>query len=333
VAAWSFATHCFEAFDVFPYLALTSPTPRCGKSTLLACIGQLSRSPVPAANISEAALFRTIMEDKPTLLLDEIEWLKQKSERAQILTNLLNAGHRCDAIVIRCSQDGKRQRFSVFGPKALSIIGDLAATLTDRSIHVALQRKTKHERVERFRFRAVRREADPLRARIAEVMEHAKSAVAHAYQSLPDLTFLDDRAADNWAPLFALVGVLDPSRLAELRTCATVLSTSRSDMADDSLPLRVLSDFAAVAAERVEKVIPTDQLIDGAKKQPESPWDEVDLTPRKAAKWLRGFGIKPGRVESYRGYDRKALLEAASRYLTVYPSFPSEASAVSSEKT
>jgi hypothetical protein len=39
-------------------------------------------------------------------------------------------------------------------------------------------------------------------------------------------------------------------------------------MADDSFPLRLLSDFAAVAAERIERMIPTDQLIEGARKQP-----------------------------------------------------------------
>jgi len=41
-----------------------------------------------------------------------------------------------------------------------------------------------------------------------------------------------------------------------------------------------------------------------------------NLTPRKAAKWLRGFGIMPTRRESYRGYNRTAILDAAGRYNT-----------------
>jgi hypothetical protein len=44
------------------------------------------------------------------------------------------------------------------------------------------------------------------------------------------------------------------------------------------------------------------------------------LTPHKAAKWLRGFGIRPARTETYRGYERKAILAAANRYVPQQPS-------------
>jgi len=35
LSAWIFVTHCFDSFDVFPYLAITSPVPACGKATCL----------------------------------------------------------------------------------------------------------------------------------------------------------------------------------------------------------------------------------------------------------------------------------------------------------
>jgi hypothetical protein len=324
LAVWVLATHCFESFDVFPYLAITSPVPRCGKSTLLDLVGMFSRNAIPASNISEAALFRTISEERPVLLLDEAEWLREKSERAQIIRNLLNAGHRSNALTIRCEKDGKRNSFRVFCPKAIASIGELSDTLADRSISIPMQRRAETERSGRFRFAKVKREADPLRERISGYMDASKLVIAAAYESLPDLTFLDERAADNWSPLFAVLSVSDPTRVDELKRCAETLSSGRTDSADDSLPLRLLADFSAVADSRTETVIRTDDLLSGAREQAENPWaEEVKLTPHKTAKWLRGFGIRPARTESYRGYERNAILAAAKRYL------PQEASKAS----
>jgi Protein of unknown function (DUF3631) len=321
IATWIMATHLFEAFDVFPYLAITSPVPRCGKSTLLAVIGMLSPNPIPAANISEAALFRTIDEDRPTLLLDEMEWLRQDSERGAILKNLLNAGHRSDAVTIRCEKDGSRRKFSVYCPKAIATIRDLSETLTDRSIRIPLQRKMAGEAVERFRFAKVKGRAEPIWQRIAEWVKKSESAVRDTYQTLPDLGFLDDRAADNWSPLFALVAVADFGRLGDLRRAAECLSSDRADdSSGNSLPLRLLSDAAGIAADFDGDIVPTRHLIAEAKKIEDSPWAEEDvrLTGRRVSLWLRGFEIRPAKrragATTVRGYDRRAIIEAWKRY-------------------
>jgi hypothetical protein len=179
-----------------------------------------------------------------------------------------------------------------------------------------MQRRAETERSGRFRFAKVKREADPLRERISRHMDMSKPVIGAAYESLPDLIFLDERAADNWSPLFAVLSVPDPTRVDELKRCAEILSSGRADSADDSLPLRLLADFSAVADSRAERVVRTDDLLSGAREQPENPWtEEVKLTPHKAAKWLRGFGIRPARTETYRGYEHKAILDAANRYL------------------
>jgi hypothetical protein len=316
VAVWSMATFMFGSFDCFAYLGITSPTPRCGKTTLLDLISLLAANPISATNISEAALFRTVAEDKPTLLLDETEWMREKSERAQIFRNLLNAGHRASAVAIRCGNDGKCERFSVYCPKAIACIGDLSDTLADRSIHVPMQRKNAADRIERFRFSRVRKEAEPLQLRITQWLRVLGDMICEAYKALPDLGFLDDRAADNWSPLFALVGVAAPARLRELRKVAETLSRDRAENSvDDSLPLRLLSDFANVARESTEAILPTAHLVDRASKIEDSPWAaEISLTGRKIARWLRPFGIKPKRTEVVRGYGREELLRAWQRY-------------------
>lgn len=80
LALWAIATYTFESFDAFPYLAITSPTKRCGKTRLLECLELLAHEARRASNPSEAALFRMIEKYKPTLLLDEAETLNGKGE-------------------------------------------------------------------------------------------------------------------------------------------------------------------------------------------------------------------------------------------------------------
>jgi putative DNA primase/helicase len=66
LALWTLYSYVYDAFDVSPYLALTSPEKRCGKSTVLIVASALVYRPLLACNISSAALFRTIEAWTPT---------------------------------------------------------------------------------------------------------------------------------------------------------------------------------------------------------------------------------------------------------------------------
>jgi hypothetical protein len=151
---WVIATHAFEHFDCFPYVALLSPVKRCGKTRLLEVLEPLVNEPWRGTAPTPAALYR-MMEETPTLLLDEVEALNNaksaKSESSQAILAILNAGYRKGAAIPRC--DGPKnelKHFDVFGPKAFAAIGRLPDTLTDRSIVIAMQRRTKSQKVERF---------------------------------------------------------------------------------------------------------------------------------------------------------------------------------------
>src|SRR5947199_7678775 len=45
LSLWAIFTHCFEAFSISPRLGITSPTPECGKTTVLEILGLLVRRP------------------------------------------------------------------------------------------------------------------------------------------------------------------------------------------------------------------------------------------------------------------------------------------------
>ena len=59
---WIIGTHLFEVFDAFPYLCVTSPVKRSGKTRLAEILELLCPRALNSVNITEAALFRTVDE-------------------------------------------------------------------------------------------------------------------------------------------------------------------------------------------------------------------------------------------------------------------------------
>jgi hypothetical protein len=60
------------AFDASPFMVLVSPEKRCGKSTVLIILQFLTPRSELAGNISAAAVFRYLEDERPTLLIDEV---------------------------------------------------------------------------------------------------------------------------------------------------------------------------------------------------------------------------------------------------------------------
>jgi len=158
---WSVHTHCFERARHTPRLAITSPEKGCGKTTVLDLLLFVCCRPLSAANISTAAMFRTIEAAKPALLVDEADSFLSENEE---LRGALNAGHKRGGQVVRCvGENAEPRTFGVFAPAALAAIGKLPATIADRSITIPMRKATRGERP------ASCRGADGCRARPARV--------------------------------------------------------------------------------------------------------------------------------------------------------------------
>ena len=142
--------HAIGFVDIAPILAITSPEKRCGKSTVLAMLMRLVLRPLPAANLTAAALFRAIQAWAPTLLIDEADIFTQNSDE---LRGVINSGHTRElAYVIRTvADDHEPRKFSTWGAKAIASIGKLSDTNADRSIEIPLKRKLPGEHVQKLR--------------------------------------------------------------------------------------------------------------------------------------------------------------------------------------
>ena len=204
LALWTIFAHAFKAFMISPRLAITSPQKRCGKTLVLEVLSHLVPKPLITANITPAAVFRTIDSNQPVLLIDEADtFLKGNQE----MRGILNSGHRpATAFVMRLVGDNHQPRkFSTRCPMAIAMIGCLPGTLADRSIPINLRRKLPRDRVERFRS-----------DRTADLDELARKAARWAADNLTVLSEADpkvppvlhDRAADNFRPLLAIADVI-----------------------------------------------------------------------------------------------------------------------------
>lgn len=322
LTVWTIATYMYDSFDAFPYLAILSPAKRCGKTRLTEVLAMVAARARRTVNISEAALFRLIEQQRPTLVLDEAEALAGKSERAEAVRAILNSGNRRDAKVPRCvGANHELVEFSIFCPKVICAIGTCPETIRDRSIVISMQRRKADERVERFLYRSAEPAAANLRERIERFVSENQTAIEAVYEKT-DLDFLADRDAEAWAPLFAVLSIADQSRVPELRRAAESLTAQKSaDDEDDSLPLRLLADVRAVIRDGEANIF-TRELLGRLSALEDSPWAaDIQLTARKLARMLRPFGAQPKPVRASGGLERGyavELLEAAfSRYLAL----------------
>jgi hypothetical protein len=86
LALWILHTWVFDCFDITPYLSITSPTKRCGKTLLMTLLYWLCSRAKKSDSVSRAAIYRSVDRDKPTLILDEVSWvLDLRDERQGIL--------------------------------------------------------------------------------------------------------------------------------------------------------------------------------------------------------------------------------------------------------
>lgn len=247
VALWVLHTHCHDAADHAPVLAITSPEKRCGKTTLLHVITAVVPVPLSTANISAAAVFRAVERWRPTLLIDEADTFLCGDD--DTLRGVLNSGHcRASAFVIRTvGDDHEPRRFSTWSPKVIAAIGSLPGALADRSIDIRLQRARPGDKRQRYRPCHVAPHTDELYRRAARWAADHLAGLADADPGLPEA--LHDRAQDNWRALIAIADAAGGEWPERARAAALALSGADATE-DKSRGVMLLSDIRAVFRDR-----------------------------------------------------------------------------------
>lgn len=203
VTLWVAATHLQPAWQHAPRLAVVGPAKRCGKSRLLDVLHDTVHDPFITVNSTPAAIFRSITEQPPTLLVDEADTIfgsVKVAEKNEEMRGLLNSGHQRNRPTTRVvGPEHKPTKFATFAMAALAGIGDLPDTIMDRAVVVRMRRRGPGESVRSFRSRYDTPVLHVLRDRLAAWLVPLTDAAAGMEPVMP----VEDRAADTWEPLVA----------------------------------------------------------------------------------------------------------------------------------
>ncbi|MDA9580461.1 DUF3631 domain-containing protein [Luminiphilus sp.] len=315
IALWIIASHLINDFRLFPKLALISPEKRCGKTTTLEVIQSVVKNGIQASNVSPAALYRFAGNQKPTILIDEADtFVGGNSE----LVGLLNSSHtKSGATVLRTVGDNYETRaFSTWMAMVMASIGALPGTVTDRSIVINLRRKRKGE----FRHKLpndLSSEGDPISASVDTWLQSKGPSIIAANPTVPDLR--NDRAEDNWQPLFAVAESSSTDWLIRCESAAKTLTKP----AELELPTLLLESIRRIFDDNKLRQIASVELVNQLCLETDGPWSECNnaraITPSFVAKLLKPYGICPKVLRlgdvTKRGYMLSDLQDAFERYL------------------
>lgn len=337
-ALWVVHTFAIEAADVTPYLIVTSPERRCGKSRLLEVLRGLVLRAWYAVRPSEAVTFRKLAL-RFVLFLDEYDALFSAAAKdsTEGIRATLNAGFERGAVVSRCEDHGKELvDFEVFGPKVLGGIGDPPDTVKDRGFVISLRRARRTEPRERFRRRKAGPVAEEIRRRIEAWAETPGTiaALKRAEPALPDA--LNDRAQDAAEALLAIADLAAGSWPERARTALCALAgEAAEDEVEDTSGVALLRDLVTVFDRLTSpKGATSEVLVRELHATDGTPWKKwgkgEGLDANGLARLLRPFKVYSKKKrwrsgeEPRGGYYRVDILDAAERYVPPAPMDPEE---------
>lgn len=331
LAAWIMLTWAVDAFDLVPYLHVTAPEKQCGKSRLLEVLASVVNRPWFTGRVTAAVLARKVDQDKPTLLLDEMDAaVGSGDEYAEAVRGILNVGFMRNGKVSICVGKGADISFrdlTCFGPKAFAGIGKIPDTVADRSIVIAMRRKRESETVERFRERDVRQQAKPIIESLKGWASKHIKVLRDARPELPDE--LSDRQQDISESLIAIADLAGDKWPALMRS--SLLEVFGSAAAEDgSHGVMILRDIRDLFESRTgpdEDRISSVDLVENLCSLEGRPWADWNhskgMTPNNLARKLKDFGIYPGAIRFSsgvaKGYSKDLFDDAWERYCPTMP--------------
>ena len=327
IALWIMGTFCFNSFDAFPYLVITSSTKRSGKTRLSEIISCCCSKPRSVASLTAATLFSLVDQEEPTLINDEAESLS--SETADSMRAILNVGYRKGQTVTRMWARNVSE-FKTYCPKVFILIGDVNDTLRDRSIIIRMRRAPIDASLKRFTFDAARFEGQELREEIQSIVKNHAAEIRDQFAGHGGLPFLNDRDEEIWTSLFCIARVFCPNRIEELNSIATDLCTEKTEEAfryvdlgeenlladEDEYGRRLLIDLYGLVSGTNGNVIPSQQAIDMLKAIPTAPWRKfrgAGLTVHDLGNMLSRFGVKSRKIQIGKGRKERKLLQGYKR--------------------
>ncbi|HYS40530.1 MAG TPA: DUF3631 domain-containing protein, partial [Pseudonocardiaceae bacterium] len=321
VTLWIAATHAQPAWAHAPRLVIRGPEKRCGKSRLLDIVEATCHNPLITVNASPAAVYRSITDDPPTMLVDEADTIfGPKADGNEDLRGLLNAGHQRNRPAVRYDASSNRViTIPTFGMAALAGIGAMPDTIEDRAVIIRMRRKAPGEKASPYRHRRDRPGLQALTERLSEWMRADLAALERAEPAMP----VEDRAADTWEPLVVVADYAGGPWPDRARTAVLTLTAEAAENGQISTRVRLLADCRT--AFGADTALATAVLLDRLKADLDGPWFDygpAGLTAAKLGALLREYDIRSANIRfpdgaQAKGYQRADFTDAWTRYCPV----------------
>ena len=325
LALWTAHTHVIEQVSTTPRLAVASPVPGCGKTTVLEHLEHLTPAPLLGSHATPALLVRVIAAQQTTVLLDETDnLLNAKREGVGDLVATLNSGYRRGASrpTLTKSKDGQwePEKLPTYAAVALAGIGDhLPAPLLDRCIVIDLDRALPGT-IADSDWDDIEPEAGHLREHLAAWAELEGLTVAR-----PAPGDLHGRKREIWMPLLHVAAQAGTEHLARAREAVASFEGDRQAAAElkpRTQKEQLLTDLETMYRETGEPsgfVKTTEILAFLAVESPDVFGPEArygELKPKRLANLLAQYGVRPDRDahRTARGYQWAAIRHALDHY-------------------
>ncbi|MDP9848006.1 DUF3631 domain-containing protein [Streptosporangium lutulentum] len=318
VTLWVAASHGQPAWAHAPRLVIRAPEKRCGKSRLLDVVEATCHNPFITVNSSSAAVYRSITDDPPTMLVDEADTIfGPKADGNEDLRGLLNAGHQRNRPAKRYDANANRvESIPTFAMAALAGIGAMPDTIEDRAVVVRMRRRGPGESVAPYRHR---RDRPALRQLAEDLSLWLRADLATLEQAEPAMP-VEDRAADTWEPLVAVADHAGSHWPERARAAVLALTAEADDNGETSTRVRLLADCRT--AFGTDPALPTAVLLERLKTDAEAPWADygpTGLTAMRLGVILREYGIRSANIRfpdgsQVKGYQRADFADAWARY-------------------
>ena len=320
-AAWALHTWVFRQSTVTPYLAVTSPIRRCGKSNLLFCLANITNEGEVLFDPTASSLYRIIeaSENGPSLMWDELDFTKPSHQ----IIAILNSGYKKGGTVPRTEMVGGIRvikRFSTFCPKAFGAIGQvLPPTQIDRSIQIRLTRALPNEQgaLKEYDEEIAKDEAAPIRLAMEAFSEFWERPKVRPMRPLT----LNARQKELWLPLLEIGSTAGGDWFKRLSDAAKHIcdESNRSQFTDDTVDL--LSDIHSVLdGWDKDKIFSRTMLTELGDLEDGVYSGHATNTMRLLALFLSAnFGIHPTQIRigqrTGAGYYAADFKDAFARYL------------------
>ena len=323
MALWVPHTFAFEYRDITTYLGIESPEHRCGKSTLITILSELSQRAVVASNVTAPSFFRVIAQILPTLFIDEADTFLTGNDE---LKGILNSSYfKKTAFVLRAvnlpsqngaaaGPNGRQSVDGVEGSRCSQTEGKVTGTVTGEAARnpagsynpgilrfscwcpkliarIGALPTTLADRC--IVFRLHRKTAEDVCGRLRKFSpgdikrKCLRFVLDHAERiaaAEPDIPReLNDRAADVWEPLFVIAD-LAGGRWPQLARDAAI---GVGAAANDSNPMAVLlfDVYVQFSFARTDRMF-SSELVECLNGYAGRPWKDLLRGRPMDERWL-----------------------------------------------